>query len=222
LTDISTTTRFAVLLTLANGFIDPYTVLTRGGVFANVQTGNVIFCAVALSVREWGQALERLGLVVAFVSGVALAAHLKAGGLDRIVPHPLRWTLVIQAIVLVVSGLVPVSAPQSYVTVPISLLAGMQAGLFRQIGNVTYFPIATTGNLLRIGQAGHDYLIARRADARKGFLIYCWLIPSFSCGAVIGAFVTRAVGVRAIWVAAALLTVVLILLVLDQRKETQT
>lgn len=33
----------AVVLTLANGFIDAHTYLELGGVFANVQTANVIF-----------------------------------------------------------------------------------------------------------------------------------------------------------------------------------
>jgi Protein of unknown function (DUF1275) len=38
------TLRFAVLLTVVNSFLDAHTYLVRGGVFANVQTGNVIFC----------------------------------------------------------------------------------------------------------------------------------------------------------------------------------
>jgi uncharacterized membrane protein YoaK (UPF0700 family) len=42
------TQRFAVILTLANGFLDAHTYLARGGVFANVQTGNVIFFAINL------------------------------------------------------------------------------------------------------------------------------------------------------------------------------
>jgi uncharacterized membrane protein YoaK (UPF0700 family) len=37
----SYTLRFAVLLTAANGFLDAHTYITRGGVFANVQTANV-------------------------------------------------------------------------------------------------------------------------------------------------------------------------------------
>ena len=39
----STSLRFALLLTCASGFLDSYTFLARGGVFANAQTGNVIF-----------------------------------------------------------------------------------------------------------------------------------------------------------------------------------
>ena len=44
---------FALLLTLANGFLDAHTYLARGGVFANVQTANVIFGAIDASDRKW-------------------------------------------------------------------------------------------------------------------------------------------------------------------------
>ena len=38
--------RLAILLTLANGSLDAYTFMARGGVFANVQTANVIFVGI--------------------------------------------------------------------------------------------------------------------------------------------------------------------------------
>ena len=43
---------FALLLTLANGFLDAHTYISRGGVFANVQTANVIFGAIDTSKRD--------------------------------------------------------------------------------------------------------------------------------------------------------------------------
>lgn len=94
----SITLRFAVLLTLANGFLDAHTYLARGGVFANVQTGNVIFFAIHLAEKNWPQSFSRLWPIVAFVAGVAAAAHIKSGRVDRLVPHPLRWTMGIQSV----------------------------------------------------------------------------------------------------------------------------
>ena len=38
---------FAVLLTGSSGFLDAYTYLERGGVFANAQTANVVLGAIA-------------------------------------------------------------------------------------------------------------------------------------------------------------------------------
>ena len=49
MTRTTTTLRFALLLTAANGFLDAYTSLARGGVFANVQTANVILFALNMS-----------------------------------------------------------------------------------------------------------------------------------------------------------------------------
>ena len=50
--DRTRTLWFALLLTLTNGFMDAHTYYVRGGVFANVQTGNVIFFALDMSERK--------------------------------------------------------------------------------------------------------------------------------------------------------------------------
>ena len=38
----------AVVLAVAGGFLDAYTYLTRGGVFANAETGNMVLLGVRL------------------------------------------------------------------------------------------------------------------------------------------------------------------------------
>src|ERR1700712_2628370 len=90
-TDRTRTLWFALLLTLSNGFMDAHTFIVRGGVFANVQTGNVIFAAVNVSDGKWAAAMAHVWPIIAFVVGVTLAAHVKAGRVEQIVPHPLRW-----------------------------------------------------------------------------------------------------------------------------------
>src|ERR1700733_12559328 len=100
----SATLQFALLLTLANGFLDTYTYLARGGVFANVQTGNVIFFALDLSERKPTAALAHVWPILAFIAGVGLAAHIKSGRVDALVAHPLRWIMGVQAVALAVIG----------------------------------------------------------------------------------------------------------------------
>src|ERR1700752_309693 len=102
----STTLRFAMLLTAANGFLDAYTYIIRGGVFANVQTGNVIFFAVDLAYRRWGTTLAHLWPIFAFLVGVLLSAYIKSGRVEKLVSHPLRWTMGIQAVAFAVFGFV--------------------------------------------------------------------------------------------------------------------
>lgn len=208
---------FALLLTLANGFLDAHTYLARGGVFANVQTANVIFGAIDMSKRQWTSALAHLWPLLAFIAGVALASHIKSGRAERAVPRPLVWTMATQAVTLAIIGFVPASVPHSYVTVPISFLAAVQIGLFRNIGDLVYLPVATTGNLMRFVEAGYDGFVEKQAPSRRAFGVYGALIVAFALGALIGAIATRAWGVHAIWLPAGMLAVTLCLFIIDER-----
>ena len=208
---------FALLLTLANGFLDAHTYLVRGGVFANVQTANVIFFAIDTSERKFTAALAHVWPLLAFIAGVTLASHIKSGRVERTVPRPLVWTMAIQAVALVVIGFVPASVPHSYVTVPISFLAAMQIGLFRNIGDLVYLPVATTGNLMRFVEAGYDGFVEKHAPSRRAFGVYGALILTFAAGALIGAVASLALGVHAIWLPAGVLAITLCLFIIDER-----
>ncbi len=107
--------------------------------------------------------------------------------------------------------------PHSYVTVPIAFLAAMQIGLFRNIGDLAYLPVATTGNLMRFVEAGYDGFVEKQAESRRACGVYGALIVAFACGALIGAFASRAWGVHAIWLPAGFLAVTLCLFIIDER-----
>src|SRR6185312_6043812 len=214
----TTTLRFAVMLTAANGFLDAYTYITRGGVFANVQTGNVILFAIELRNGHWGPVLAHLYPILAFLAGVLLSAHIKSGRVERYVAHPLRWTMGIQAVAFAVVGFVPATVPSGFVTVPISFLAAMQFTLFRSIGDLTYIAVATTGNLMRFVESGYSVLVDEDATARQAFRVYGTLIATFSGGAVLGAFASLYWGIRAVWVPAAFLAITLVFFIADERK----
>jgi len=208
---------FALLLTLTNGFMDAHTFYVRGGVFANVQTGNVIFFAIDLSERHVTAALAHAWPILAFLVGVAVAATIKSGRVERLVPHPLRWTMLVQVLALVAIGFVPVTVAHNYVTIPIAFLAAVQMGLFRNIGDLAYLPVATTGNLMRFVEAGYDGFVDRNAASRRACGIYGTLIVGFAGGALVGAFASRAWSAHAIWLAAGFLAVTLVLFIVDER-----
>lgn len=218
MTRTSTTLRFALLLTVANAFLDAHTYIARGSVFANVQTGNVIFFAMDASEGHLGTALAHVWPILAFIAGVWLAAYLKSGRVEQYIRHPLRWTMLAQALVLAVIGFVPASVPHTYVTVPISFVAGIQIGLFRSIGDLVYVPLATTGNIMRFVEAGYGGFVDREPGERTAFRTYGLLTLFFAGGAVVGAYATRAMGIHAIWLPAGLLAVTLALFVIDERR----
>ena len=66
------------LLALTGGFLDAYSYLTRGGVFANAQTGNMVLLGLRLSEQRWSEALRYLIPILAFAAGVLLAEWMKS------------------------------------------------------------------------------------------------------------------------------------------------
>jgi uncharacterized membrane protein YoaK (UPF0700 family) len=216
---LSATLPFALLLTLANSFLDSYTYLVRGHVFATAQTGNVVFFALNMSDRQLGQALAHVWPILAFIAGVGLAAHLKSGRVDRHLTHPLRWAIALQALVLAVIGFVPASVASNVVTIPISFVAALQIGLFRAIGDLAYVPIASTGNLMRFVESGYAGIIDKSVSSRRAAAVYASLIATFAVGALVGAFSSRLLDVHAIWLPAAVLVLTLAMLMIDEHRR---
>ena len=213
----ATTLRFALVLTVSSGFLDSYTYICRGGVFANAQTGNVILLGVDVSEQKWHAALAHLWPIIAFVVGIALANYLKSPRAERFVSRPIRWAMVLQVVVLVVVGFVPLSVPNFFVTIPISFVAVIQMGLFRTVRSLSYIAIATTGNLMRFTESGYAGFVERDSEARRNMAIYAAIISSFAGGAIIGSIVTRLLDGPAAWVPAGLLAITFVLFYLDER-----
>ncbi len=155
--------------------------------------------------------------ILAFTVGVTLASHIKSGRVEQFLSYPLRWTMAVQVVVLFIIGFVPLSVAHNYVTVPIAFMAAMQIGLFRNIGDLAYLPVATTGNLMRFLESGYDGIVDKTPGALRSSGIYGALIVAFAAGAVLGAVASDAWGAHAVWVAAGILAVTLILFVIDER-----
>ncbi|MGB8405851.1 MAG: YoaK family protein [Mycobacterium sp.] len=211
------TLRFALVLTFGSGFMDAYTYLARGGTFAITQTGNMVLFAVDAAGRHWTPAMAHAWPIPAFMLGIAVAARIEAG--HARLPHPLRWAVGAQIVALTAIGFLPATAAHEYVTIPVAFLGAVQIGLFRNIGELTYMPAATTGNLMRFVQQAYDAYTRRGTGSWQAVRIYGALIVSFAGGAVVGAFATQAWEARASWVAACLAALMLAMLIVDPVKS---
>lgn len=166
----TSTLRFALLITGTSGFLDAYTYVERGGVFANAQTANVVLGAVAVSDEHWVQALQHLASIVTFAVGAAVATHLATRQRPRFAPTVEVLATGLLAVTVVVAAFVPASAPPMVVTVPLVFLAAMLTELFRKAGDLPYLPIATTGSLALGGEharAGHPSHLVESAPVPR-------------------------------------------------------
>jgi uncharacterized membrane protein YoaK (UPF0700 family) len=215
----ATSRRVGALLVTSNGFVDAYTYLAHGGVFANAQTGNVILFGVGLAKPGEVNPLTHLWPVIAFVVGVVVAHVFRGEAAERQLHYPLRYVLGLQALVLVVVGLLPASAPEPSITTSIGFVAALQFSLFRSVRTATVVPVAMTGNLMRTTDAVLTALRSHRREDVALALLYVSLVLGFAAGAVVGALVTGVVGTRAVWIPAAMIVVALVLFFVDEPRH---
>jgi uncharacterized membrane protein YoaK (UPF0700 family) len=181
----------ACLFATVGGYLDAYSYLAHGHVFANAQTGNVIFFSVYASEGEWENAARHLPPIIAFSIGVAVAKLLGV----RSPKDSLRATMVCQAFefaVLAALAVVGTHLPDASVVPIISLVAAFQNTSFNRIGAWEFNSAMTTGNL-RVATASLTlWILGRETIENRSKAIALGLIfLSFLLGALCGGAHTR-------------------------------
>ena len=97
---ISESLPIMILLTLSGGFMDAYSYLCRGEVFANAQTGNILLFGVNLSMGHWSKALQYVCPVLAFAIGIAAAEFVRRKFTNRKHVHWRQIIVFCEAVIL--------------------------------------------------------------------------------------------------------------------------
>lgn len=200
------------LLSLAGGFLDAYTYITRGGVFANAQTGNMVLLGLRLSEHRWADSLSYLIPILAFAAGVLLAEWIRSAFRKSQRLHWRQLVLGIECVLLLAIGFVPNGRWNPSVNIAVSFVCALQAESFRTVHGLAYATTMCTGNL----RSGTELLFHSIQDKDVGLfrsaMKYYAIIAVFICGAVGGFLAANAFGIRAVWIAFVLLLFVFILL----------
>ena len=181
----------ACLFAVAGGYMDAYSYLAHGHVFANAQTGNFVLFSVDASQGHWSQATRHLRPILAFSLGVAVVSWLNVHAETKI----WRALLLCQAFELaILAALAAVGSrlPDASVVPLISFVAALQNTSFNRVGAWSFNTAMTTGNLrdatsgLVLWSAGHE----TTANRRKA-IILSLICFSFALGALCGGCYTR-------------------------------
>lgn len=182
---ISESLQLGIILALSGGFMDAYSYVCRGKVFANAQTGNILLCGVNLSEGNWQLALKYLCPILAFVLGLALTNMVQLHRKDKKVIHWRQITILFEAAVLLLVGFLPQSLNLLANSIT-SFACGIQVESFRKInGNVA----ATTmciGNLRSATNAICEFLYTKEKKAALRGILYFTIICFFVIGAILG------------------------------------
>jgi uncharacterized membrane protein YoaK (UPF0700 family) len=210
----------ALLLAVVGGFLDAYTFIGRGGIFANAQTGNIVLLGIYASKGEWQQVIRVILPISAFIIGVLaseMIKHLDTRGKIR------GWAegvLILEILVLFAVGFVPQTVPNIIVTVTIAFIASVQVSSFRKLVDSPYSSTMCTGNLRYASRAMFLFVTERNPEEGRKSGRYFLVIGMFLAGAVAGGILTDLFPVRSVWAAVLILVVCLILLALQRQGRT--
>ena len=211
--------RMACLLGAAGGYLDAFTFLGHGGVFANAQTGNVVMLGVYGATRQWRQALRHLPPLAAFIAGVFVAETLGLPRMERLVLHrPVRASLIVEIVVLAVIAALPRDFPSFGIVVAVAFVAAVQVTTFRRLRRWSVATAITTGNLRTATIGLYQALVTRKPGAAEQSRCFYAVVLCFLVGAAAGALVTEAWHNVACCVPAAVLLLSLGLFVYDEAR----
>lgn len=185
--------RVGALLACAGGFLDAYTFLCRGGVFANAQTGNLALLGIRLANGDWAGACGYLLPVLAFVAGILLAEALRRAAWRGGALHWRQPLLLIESATLLLCVLCP-TLHDATVNMAISFVCALQVQGFRKIHGS---PIATTmctGNLRSAIEAALAWRRGADPNAPRRGLHTLGATACFVLGAAFGAAAVARLG----------------------------
>lgn len=207
----------AATLALVGGFLDVYTFLCRGYVFANAQTGNIVLMAAALATLDFNRVLTYFAPVMSFVLGIIICEIIKDRIKSRIdiKTHWRQIIIAIEIIALAAVAFIPIGSGNFVANIIVSFVCAMQMEAFRKVQGITYVSTMCTGNLRSATACIYTWKKTGDKKILENGLRYFKVILWFVIGAAAGALLVPLIGEKAVLVAAALLVGILLLM----RKE---
>lgn len=199
--------RLGILLAVVGGFLDAYTYIGHGGVFANAQTGNIVLVAINASNGRWEHVVSSLLPILAFIAGVIISEIIKARFISSQIDYWQTVVIGIEIIVLAIIGLLPENTADMLITVTISFVSSVQITSFRKLVNSPYSTTMCTGNLRVASEAFYKACIDKDRKEIEKAARYLVIILFFVFGAFLGGITTINYGNKSIWITVAILIV---------------
>ena len=215
---MSSSLAVGILLALAGGFMDAYSYMARGHVFANAQTGNILLFAVAISEGRPADSLRYLLPVVSFALGIALAAAMRTrfGHMSRL--HWRQLTLLVEILILLGVSFFP-AGQHLWANSLTSLACGIQVQAFRKVNGYAFASTMCIGDLRSGVEAFCIWRKTHEPRAKDRMVRYFGIIFLFALGAGLGSKSAAQLGGRAIWISCCFLLVSFALMFIREELE---
>jgi uncharacterized membrane protein YoaK (UPF0700 family) len=205
------TLSIAGLLAWAGGFLDGFTYIGHGHVFANAMTGNVVLLGIDCLSGSWLTAFRHLPAIAAFLVGVSVAHAVELRYKIRGWRASYVGVLALEIGILLVLSLLPQAAADIWFTAGIAFAAAVQVETFREVNGHSFNSTFITGNLRQMCASAVDWFFQDRSEeAARKVRDFSAICAAFLVGATAGGFGAQAFGNRALWCDAILLILIAI------------
>ncbi len=208
-----------VLLAIAGGYLDVYTYVCRGGVFANAQTGNIVLLGISVADGNWDRIWFYTFPILAFMAGILITEYVRKKYRYNSGLHWRQIVIAMEFLVLLGIAFVPSGPFDDVINMLVSFVCSMQVESFRLLHGSAYATTMCTGNLRSATEQLFYYNINKDKKARDKSLRYYGIIFFFVVGAVIGTALTRVYLERSVLFACLLLLMVFIIMFIPPAEE---
>jgi uncharacterized membrane protein YoaK (UPF0700 family) len=190
----------SALLATAGGFLDGFTYVGHGHVFANAMTGNVVLLGVEALAHSWPVALEHLWPILMFLLGIWAARALSLSAMRRLLPNTYAAVLAIECAILLVLSMLPPHTSHFWITSSIAFAASMQVQTFRNVAGYTYNSTFATGNLRMLSVGLFDWFFTSNHEkGRDTTKVFAIISAAFLLGAAGGGYAVSRHGNQALF-----------------------
>lgn len=198
---ISESIKVGIFLALSGGFMDAYSYINRGKVFANAETGNIILMALKVCEGKFFEAVNYLIPIISFAVGVAICEIIKYRK-ERINMIHWRQILVLfEIFAFIAVGFLPQEMNRVANSI-ISMISGIQFATFPKIRGTAMATTMCTGNLKTGTQNMYRGIKTGDKSAIEKGLYYYVCILVFILGTMVGYFAVKLIAEKAIFLAA--------------------
>lgn len=200
--EISQSIWMLVFIILSGGLQDAYSYFCRDGVFANAQTGNIVFLSVNIVNGDGAGVIKYLIPVLFFMVGALLAKTLFFI-FDKKKIFWKQVVLLIEAVALFAVGFIPRNM-NIYANALVSFACAMQVLSFDRIYGNDFASTMCIGNIVRMSGSIVTAIANKDKAALKRFGLYLAVVVIFAVGAGCGYLLQKIFGNYAIMFSAAL------------------
>ncbi|MGT2682556.1 YoaK family protein [Streptococcus porci] len=185
--------RVAACLTFISGYINAFTFVTQDGIFAGVQSGNVIMWAYHAAQGNWQKVLNFTIPIVFFMIGQCVTYLVRRW----FIKHNIFWhfgaSLIMLLLISITTLMTPI-LPSFFTIANLALVASIQIESFRKLRGAPYANVMMTGNVKNAAFLSFKGLVEKNTELKKEGQNIFLIIASFALGVSLSTLISSRLG----------------------------